>query len=123
MTVADSQQPLPLGRPAGSDALVGDRDGETYDRTEDFARLNAQHLRVYAVMQDGRWHTLKAIADRTGDPESSISARLRDFRKDRFGGHRLDRQRRSGGLWEYRLEWNTLRHRPAPQDIRDAFDR
>jgi hypothetical protein len=39
----------------------------------------------------------------TGFPEASISARLRDFRKEQFGKHVVERRRRSQGQWEYRL--------------------
>jgi len=42
-----------------------------------------------------------------GGSEAGISARLRDFRKIKFGGHKVYRRRRgeaSKGLHEYRLE-------------------
>lgn len=89
------------------------RDGTTYDNTRDRGRLNAQHLRVYLVMQYGQWVTLSDVAARTGDPEASISARLRDFRKPRFGGHEVERRHVEGGLWEYRLSWNPDVPRPV----------
>lgn len=78
--------------------------GETYVPERDFYRLNAQTARVYKVMKDGRWHTLHDIAVRTGDPSPSISARLRDLRKERFGGHLVARRYVARGLFEYRLE-------------------
>jgi len=81
-------------------------DGETYEAEHDHGRLTAQNLRVWQVMRDGRWRTLQEIAEQTGDPEASISARLRDLRKPRFGGHAVDRRsrgERSRGLFEYRL--------------------
>ncbi len=54
--------------------------GETCE-TEDVPRLNAQGLRVYNVIRDlGPW-TLKQISARTGDPEASVSARLREIRR------------------------------------------
>lgn len=85
--------------------LDGDRGGETYDPALDYERLNAQARRVWDVMECGEWMPLSEIAARTGDPEASISARLRDFRKPRFGGHVVERRRtpRDGGLWLYRL--------------------
>lgn len=46
------------------------------------------------------WLTLAEIAERTGHPEPSISARLRDLRKR---GLIVDRQRRKDGLYEYRV--------------------
>jgi hypothetical protein len=59
-------------------------------------------------MADGDWRTLHEISARTSDPLQSISARLRDFRKQKFGGHTLERRNISGGLFEYRL---VVRHR------------
>ena len=81
-------------------------DGETYDRTLDQPRLGRQVLAVLALMQDGHWRTLREIADAVEAPEASVSARLRDLRKARFGRYVVDRRRRgepSRGLWEYRL--------------------
>lgn len=83
--------------------VLGDRDGSTYDRDADRARLNKQALAVYRVMLDHRWHTLAEISARTDAPEASVSARLRDLRKARFGAHTVDRMRCGGGLWAYRL--------------------
>lgn len=84
--------------------LDGPRDGDTFDPGTDTVRLNDQMRRVAEVMGDSRWRTLREIADVTGDPEASVSARLRDFRKPRFGGLIvLRRRRQEAGLWEYRL--------------------
>lgn len=96
-----------------------DRDGKTYERAKDYARLNAQHKRVYYAMQVDSWLTLARIAAMTGDPEASISARLRDFRKARFGGHQVRRRRvAGGGLWEYKLIWNP--EVPRPQKTQET---
>ena len=89
-----------------ADILEGDRDGTTYIPERDYDRLNAQHLRVYDAMKDKQWRTLKQIHWITGDPEASVSARLRDFRKKRFGKHFVQRRHIEGGLWEYRLFWD-----------------
>jgi hypothetical protein len=73
---------------------------------EDHARAAMQRKRVWGVLQLGAWLTLGELAEMTGDPEASISARLRDFRKARYGGHAIDKRRRGGerrGTWEYRL--------------------
>ena len=88
------------------------RDGSTFDPDRDYARLNAQHKRVYDVMRGGGWFTLYEVAEQTGDPEASVSARLRDFRKGRFGKHAVERQYLGVGLWEYRLVWNDSITRP-----------
>lgn len=84
--------------------LDGPRDGATFDPGIDTIRLNDQMRRVADVMGDSRWRTLAEIAEVTGDPEASVSARLRDFRKPRFGALAVHRRRRDGkGLYEYRL--------------------
>lgn len=79
------------------------RDGVTFDPERDFGRLANQHRAVWNAMRDGRWRTLAEIAAETGSPEASVSARLRDFRKERFGGQRVERRRRTAGTWEYRV--------------------
>lgn len=82
-------------------------DGITYRPEFDYERLGAQLKRVFEVVRDCRWYTLPEIAARTGDrSEAAISARLRDLRKPKFGGFRIDRRRRGeakAGLWEYRI--------------------
>lgn len=82
------------------------RDGKTYEHDRDGARLHKQHNRVFSCMKDGAWRTLAAIAAATGDPEASVSARLRDLRKERFGAHAVHRRCVGGGLFEYRLAVN-----------------
>ena len=79
-------------------------DGDTYEPDKDQVRLGKQAQRCWDAIQDGKWRTLSELSEITGDPEASISARLRDFRKERFGGHDIPRRRRSCGQWEYRLE-------------------
>ena len=91
---------------AAKDGDLFDYDGKTYDRPRDQIRLNAQTQRVFDLMKDGSWRTLDRIAMLTGDPEASVSARLRDLRKSRFGGHTVDRQFVERGLYKYRLTIN-----------------
>lgn len=78
-------------------------DGATYDHEVDGPRLNLQLQRVYDVMKDGKWRTLSEIGDVTGYPEASVSARIRDFRKSKWGGYRVERRRETPGLWKYKL--------------------
>ena len=78
-------------------------DGETFEQSRDGERLQAQLDRVHAYIRDGQWHTLKQIALACRSPESSVSARLRDLRKDKFGGHVIERRYVVRGLFEYRL--------------------
>lgn len=80
--------------------------GATYDADADYERLGAQCRRVFDCMKDSRWRTLEEIELVTGDPPASISARLRDFRKGKFGEHAVERRSRGvreRGLFEYRL--------------------
>jgi hypothetical protein len=79
-------------------------DGATYAPPRDERRLFKQLQDVRAYMRDGLWHTLPDIAAGTGHPEASISARLRDLRKPRWGAHVVERQYLSRGLWRYRLD-------------------
>ena len=81
----------------------GWRDGTTFDPFVDMDRLNDQMKRVYSVMKDSNWRTLAEIASATGDPEASVSARLRDFRKARFGSFQVNRRRKSKGTYEYQI--------------------
>jgi hypothetical protein len=82
-------------------------DGITYEPTLDQDRLASQLERVAALMADGRWRTLDEIVAECGGTAASISARLRDFRKVRFGAHQVDRRRIGHGLFEYRLVWKA----------------
>ena len=79
------------------------RDGATYDAERDCLRLNRQARAVYDLMIDGRWRTLAVISERTCEPEASVSARLRDLRKARFGSHTVERRYVANGIWEYRV--------------------
>lgn len=83
-------------------------DGGTYDSDLDRDRLRQQLWRVFHLMKDGKWRTLFEIRNLTGlrDPTQSLSARLRDFRKEKFGSHTVNRRRRGEGrrgLFEYQL--------------------
>lgn len=84
-------------------ATTPDFDGETYDRGRDHPRLTSQLQRVQDVLVDGSWRTLDEIAVRTGAPAASVSARLRDLRKQKFGGHVIEREYLARGLFQYRM--------------------
>lgn len=80
-------------------------DGATYDEAQDFGRLNTQLRAVRDLMRDGQWRSLNAIAQATGYPEASLSARLRDLRKPKFGLFTVERRRIKDGLgtFQYRV--------------------
>jgi hypothetical protein len=77
--------------------------GPEYNPDRDHKRLAGQCLRVFNAMKDGGWRTFDQIADLTGDPAPSISAQLRHLRKERFGGHLVNRRHVGSGLYEYQL--------------------
>jgi hypothetical protein len=83
-------------------------DGPTYAPDRDGARLRRQLTTVWEFMCDQHWATLPEIAEATGYPEASISARLRDLRKVRFGGHTVHRHCLGKGLWEYKVVPNPF---------------
>jgi len=78
-------------------------DGSDYTAPRDNKRLTAQMERIFDLMNDGVFRTLRQIADITGDPEASISAQLRNFRKARFGSHTLNKKYLGNGLYSYQL--------------------
>jgi DNA-binding IclR family transcriptional regulator len=78
-------------------------DGETYIHTRDSRRLTIQLVRVLNTISDNAWHTLHELSELTGAPPASVSARLRDLRKARFGGHTISRRYIGSGLYEYKL--------------------
>lgn len=84
-------------------------DGATFVPSKDAKRLGAQLRAVFLLMKDGRWRTLQEICDETCYPSTAaISARLRDLRKERFGGHMVERGRGVvDGVWIYRVTENA----------------
>lgn len=72
--------------------------GETCEQ-EDLPRIKAQALRVYKFMRDLRPHTLLEISAATGDPEASVSARIREIRTYLEKGDKgtVKRERVEGG--------------------------
>jgi hypothetical protein len=80
-----------------------DFDGSTFNQPRDGGRLTEQFWRVRDLMMDGAWRTLAQIAEGTGAPLQSASARLRDLRKERFGSYTVERRYVANGLYEYRV--------------------
>lgn len=79
--------------------------GHTYEPAQDGERLSRQLERVKDLMRDGQWRSLGTISAAVHGSEASVSARLRDLRRPRFGGYTVDRRRVDGGngLHEYRV--------------------
>tara|TARA_R100001510_G_C7653650_1_gene211965 strand:+ start:3249 stop:3587 length:339 start_codon:yes stop_codon:yes gene_type:complete len=78
-------------------------DGDDYKKNRDEKRLRGQILRVFNCVKDGEWKALRVIAQTTNDPEASVSAQLRNLRKERFGGYKIEKRYIKNGLYEYRM--------------------
>lgn len=60
---------------------------------------------VYGLMKDGHWRTLEQISKQLKQPIQSVSARLRDLRKDKFGGFTVRREMSDKPrVWLYKVE-------------------
>lgn len=70
---------------------------------EDNLRLGKQAAAVLWHMRDGEWRTLARIAELAQAPQASVSARLRDLRKRKWGAWTVDRKCLGRGLWVYRV--------------------
>lgn len=74
--------------------------GSTFNPARDGERLERQADRVRELMVDGQWRTLAEISAATGAPEASVSARLRDLRRE---GYVVERAFVERGLHRYRV--------------------
>lgn len=88
-------------------------DGTAYVSSLDKERLTGLTKDVLSIVEDGKARTLSELCeellsgDREHVSESSVSATLRNLRKDRFGGFDIRKRRRgdpSQGLFEYYLK-------------------
>ena len=83
--------------------------GSDYDRVRDRERLLNQINTIFLFIKDGKWRTLREIHNiiftwsRKYYGEASISAQLRNLRKEHFGGYRVEKRYKGSGLWEYRV--------------------
>jgi hypothetical protein len=79
-------------------------DGATFEPEQDQERLTGQLATVREYMLAIRlWCSLAELHGVLRIPEASISARLRDLRKPKFGSYLVERRRRSPGTFEYRV--------------------
>src|SRR2546423_704723 len=78
-------------------------DGETFEPQRDGKRLTKQLQTVFALLSDGAWWTPKEMEEATGYGWASISARLRDLRKAKQGGHTVNRKSLGKGLFAYQM--------------------
>lgn len=73
------------------------------DAVESPSDFQNQRQIVWQAVADGGWHYLADLAARLNLPEQSVSARLRDFRKARYGSHVVERKKQERGLYAYRV--------------------
>lgn len=71
---------------------------------DDVQRLETQLARVRACLADGQWWTLSALRGVCGGSDAGVSARVRDLRKERFGGFVIERRRLRNGVQQYRMQ-------------------
>lgn len=62
-----------------------------------------QLFRVKLALYKHGWKTLATLSEKTKAPEASVSARLRDLRKVRYGNWEVLKRRLDDGRYEYRL--------------------
>jgi hypothetical protein len=74
--------------------------GESFDARRDGQRLSNQLDKVRHWMKGGSWWTLEGLHVATGAPQASVSARIRDLRRE---GLTIERRYVERGLWEYRV--------------------
>jgi hypothetical protein len=82
---------------------VEEFDGETFIPKRDGERLTRLLDRVEAEMKSGKWYTYAALKKICGGSESGVAARIRDLRKEKFGGYTIESRHKGQGVWEYRL--------------------
>jgi len=86
-------------RDNGEPPRLADFDGESYSRALDRVRLNEQLWAVYRALLTGKRWTIRELTEHCerelGKPmsENGIGARLRDLRKERFGGFDIPKDR------------------------------
>lgn len=79
-------------------------DGATFNRERDESRLRRQLDAVRRSMLSGGWWTLARLAVAADGSEASVSARLRDLRKQKFGAYTIERRYVANGVWEYHMQ-------------------
>lgn len=72
---------------------------------QEWRYMGRQQDDVYDVMKDQEWHTLEEVATAVNGRQTSVSACIRNFRKEKHGGYAVDRKRENGE-YLYRLVLN-----------------
>jgi hypothetical protein len=88
--------------PPAGDSYTPQFKGDDYSPPRDRPRLSKQFDRVFAVMEDGKWHTIAGVANLTGDPAQSVARQMRYIRAR--PGMKMERRHDGGGLYAFRVE-------------------
>ena len=78
--------------------------GDDYVEERDYKRLKTQLEVIKEYMEGAGFKTLDEIAKDTGYRSASISAQLRNLRKEKFGNRNVSRNHLGNGLYSYKLE-------------------
>ena len=89
---------------------------------DDAARLGTQQDRIAVLMRDGKWRSPPEVAAAIGSSLSGgTTARIRSLRqepwKSAYGVTDVPKRRRSGGLWEYQVQYLTTQHLDAARQF------
>lgn len=80
-----------------------DFDGADYQPDRDKQRLTTGQHKVRMYMENAGWKTIMQISEALDMYPPSVSADLRNLRKERFGGRTVDRRYVRNGVYEYYL--------------------
>lgn len=76
--------------------------GSTLDQA-DLPRIEFLVERVRKQLLRGEWLTLAYLSAVCKGSEASVSARIRDLRKEQWGGYFVEKKRLESGIWLYRI--------------------
>ena len=79
-------------------------DGDDYVTDRDSVRLTSQLDKVRVYMEGADYLTVQQISADIQQPEPSVSAQIRNLRKDRFGARTVNREYRGDGCYAFKLE-------------------
>jgi len=77
--------------------------GDDYQKPRDHTRLKNQLETILDLLKKGSWYSLPQLSEMTGYMTSSISAQIRNARKERNGGYTIEKKYIENGLYLYRL--------------------
>lgn len=80
--------------------VLGNQHHEAVDPKIDQPRLLSQYEWILKYMQESGWRTQYEIAEALDFPQGSVGSQIRNARVD---GWIIEKRRRSGGTWEYRI--------------------